>query len=583
MANPWDDDPIVSSAPAAPWANDPVTKPAETAPVVPTTARGVARAVAGGATDAAGNFANILSDPFGNLIGKPLATAGVFAHDALAPVFGYQRFPDNIRNGLLGNERPQIGTGAIEGVGRAIGADPNAEPASPTENLVRKVVGGAGSVAALGPAGVAAPVMGAVGAATGDLAARAAPEWAKPAAELAGNVTGAGAVTGAMRAISPVRSALSPEGAGLVEAAQREGIPLSAGEQTGGRVVKKAEQVLAQLPGSAGGEARFAETQGRAFNRAVLSRAGVDADIATPEVLNPARARIGGEIGDIANRNTLQVTPELTARLAAAEDSLRFLPAEAAGPVRARIEQIRGMMIEAPAPPPGTVTAPGTTPAVPTIPGASYRMMDSQLGRSIRATANGDLRAALTDIRETLRGAMDDSISPADAAAWQQARRQYANLMVIADAASGAGAKAAEGHISPLNLRTALNRSTGGGYKWGQGDLNELARVGQSVLRKPSDSGTPGGTHMANLLTGSSLMSGAAAGSFLAGVPGAAAGAAAGMALPALTGAFMRSRLGQAWLTNQLGAAFDNQAPTALAGARSTQEQRLRNRLSPQD
>ena len=30
--------------------------------------------------------------------------------------------------------------------------------------------------------------------------------------------------------------------------------------------------------------------------------------------------------------------------------------------------------------------------------------------------------------------------------------------------AKGAGKGAAEGHISPLSLRTALDRSTGGGY-----------------------------------------------------------------------------------------------------------------------
>ena len=110
----------------------------------------------------------------------------------------------------------------------------------------------------------------------------------------------------------------------------------------------------------------------------MLRRAGETADIATPEVLNAARQRIGGTIGDIANRNTLNLTPETAERLRGIEDGLQYLPAEAAGPVRARLQQLRGMVAED-----------------GTLPGAAYRQMDIQLGRSMRGTTNGDLRAGL--------------------------------------------------------------------------------------------------------------------------------------------------------------------------------------------
>src|SRR6185503_15287874 len=215
--------------------------------------------------------------------------------------------------------------------------------------------------------------------------------------------------------------------------------PLSPGQETGSRVLKNAEAALAQLPGAAGGAARDAEAQQQAFTAAVLRRADVSATNAGPDVIAPARARIGGEIGDIANRNTLVVAPPLEAKLAQVEASLPLIGGEAAGSVKGYLDRLRGMI----SPPAPGVNAP------PTIPGASYRMMDSDLGRAIKATSNGDKRAALADLRDTLRSAMDASISPEDAGRWQLLRRHYANLMVAADAASGAGAGAAEGQISP--------------------------------------------------------------------------------------------------------------------------------------
>jgi hypothetical protein len=303
------------------------------------------------------------------------------------------------------------------------------------------------------------------------------------------------------------------------------------------------ESQLEQLPFTSGPQRAIREDQGRDFIRAAMRRAGENADDTMPGTINAARERIGGTIGQIANRNTLRFTPQLQAELQQIEDSLRFIPPEAAGPVRARIEQLRGM------------ASPSAAPGVdPTIPGASYRMMDSQLGRSIRSTSNGDLRAALGDIRERLRTAMDASISPSDAQEWQQARRQYANLMNIATAAGRAGGGAAEGMMSPVALRQALDQSTGRGYAFGRGDLNELARIGQAVIKPPSDSGTAGRTYANNILTGSLVGGGAGSGAMIGGPLGAAAGAAGSLALPRLAQMLMNSQAGQAYLRNQVAA-----------------------------
>jgi hypothetical protein len=160
---------------------------------------------------------------------------------------------------------------------------------------------------------------------------------------------------------------------------------------------------------------------------------------------------------------------------------------------------------------------------------------------------------ALQNLRDELRLAMDNSITPDDANDWRELRRQYANLMVSARAASGAGAGAAEGQVSPLGLRNAVDRSTGGGYAFGQGDQNELARAGQSVLRAPPDSGTAGRASAANLLTLSGgVGSGGMIGAALGGPAGAAVGSLAGLGMPRLVQAMMNTPTGQAYLRNQV-------------------------------
>ncbi len=341
------------------------------------------------------------------------------------------------------------------------------------------------------------------------------------------------------RAITPIRTQPNPQRQALVQYLESQGVPVTAGQATGNRFLQNVEGQLEQLPFTADTQRGIREAQQRAFTAASLRNAGVNSDVATPDVLTQARQTIGGGIGAIANRNTMTVTPQLDSALTQIANDLPLLPAEAAGPVGAYVQRIRGMM------------QPGATG--PEIAGTSYRQMDSQLGRTIRGTANGDLRQALQNLREELRLAMDASISPQDAAEWAQLRRHYANLMVTARATGGAGAAAAEGQVSPLALRNAVNQSTGREYVFGAGDQNQLARAGQSVLRAPPDSGTAGRTSAANLLTLSGgVGSGGMIGAALGGPMGAAVGSMAGLAAPRIAQAAMNSAPGQAYLRNQV-------------------------------
>lgn len=339
------------------------------------------------------------------------------------------------------------------------------------------------------------------------------------------------AAAGARRAVTPFRSQLTPEQARLAAAAQREGIPLTPGQKTGSAPLQTMESAFTQLPFTSGVQNEIRDTQQRAFNRAVLQRAGVDADRATIDTLNDARNRLGGAIGDIANRNTLDASPIgfLDELVAASNNARRYAASDVE---RATINRIDDIL--------------GKVEAGDTIPGRAYRELDSAIGRSIRGTQNGDLRTHLSEVRNILRAQMDASISPADAAEWQNLRRHYANLMTIAATMKPGAAGSAKGDISPRGLAGALNQSTGGGYVWGRGDLNELSRIGREfVSEQVPDSGTARRTAMMNLLSGGGL---GTAGALAGGIPGAAAGLLA----PRAAQMIYNHPAVQAYLTNQV-------------------------------
>jgi len=149
-----------------------------------------------------------------------------------------------------------------------------------------------------------------------------------------------------------------------------------------------------------------------------------------------------------------------------------------------------------------------------------------------------------------------------------------------------AGEGTAEGNISLLQLRGAINRSLGkDAYSRGFGDLSDLAHAGQSVLRKPPDSGTPQGTMINKLLGGSAILS-AGSGAALGGTEGAMIGAAVPMVTPWAIGTAIRGRIpgtnyspGQAYLTNQLTRDVNPAVTAAIIQAANSETER--NRLMP--
>jgi hypothetical protein len=123
--------------------------------------------------------------------------------------------------------------------------------------------------------------------------------------------------------------------------------------------------------------------------------------------------------------------------------------------------------------------------------GEQYQQFRSDIDRAARgALTDPDRMHALQRMRGALDDAMERSMTPQDAAAWRDARRQYRNLLVVEDAAARAGAGPAMGLPSPAAVRQAVRAQNERQYVRGEGDFADLARAGAAILPEMPQSGT---------------------------------------------------------------------------------------------
>ena len=521
---------------------------------------GILRNIGAGLLEGSGAALNTLMDPFGNLVGNPLTTAGVFAHDLLAPALGYNRYSDAERADILSDLVPQQGT-------RFVHALPGANPAdvaatTPAEQIARTVTGAATAGTFGGPGGA---LIGGATAPVGAAVGQMVPAWAAPAAEMATDI---GAGYGASRVVSPIQPVTPPGRDALVQSLQSANVPLTAGEITGSKPLLKTEQMLGQIPGSAGGIANDAQTQQQAINSTVASKAGLNSDTLDPTTLNAHMKDLGQQIGTLAANNNMPVNGQLAQTLGQIRQGLPYMKTDAAQEIQARLDQLNAMI---------TTDANGN----PVVAGPAYQSLMSDLNDAIRG-ASGPTQSTLINFKKSLQTQMESGMSPQDVGQWRQLNRWYANGKVIQDAMGAAGAKPATGDISLPQLRVAINNSGGqDAYSTGFGDLNDLARAGQSVLRQPADSGSPQGILINRLLQGASAI-GAGIGGVSHGPEGAVTGAVAPLIAPWAISTAMRGRIpftnyspGQAYLTNQLARNVNPATIAAMTNAVNAQKNPL--------
>lgn len=372
---------------------------------------------------------------------------------------------------------------------------------------------------------------------------------AEPYARVAGGLLSPAVTSVARRMVTPLPA--SAERTALVNNLTQEGIDLTAGQRTGSKPLQWAESTLGDMPGAGGTAARIQENQAEQFTAAALRRAGETANRATPDVIDGAFRRIGGDFDAVAARNHVVADRHLGNDLATVEGEYNSLvgPSQRA-PVVANIIRDIG----------DTIAQNGGH-----MTGEQYNAMTSRLARQARgAKADPQLQEALSGTRNALDDAMERSLQASgnttDLDMLRNARRQYRNLMVVEKAATGAGAQTAEGMISPSQLRNATVTQNRRAYARGQGDFADLARSGEAVMKPLPNSGTAPRQYMQHLMS----IIGGTAGGAAGGLPGAAAGIAA----PAVAGRVLMSRPVQAYLGNQvLGPAGGSRGVDAVRAA----------------
>lgn len=365
-----------------------------------------------------------------------------------------------------------------------------------------------------------------------------------PYVEIAAQILGGGGVAAGMRGagklITPFPINAERQAANATMAA--EGVDLSAGQMTGSKGLQYAE---GELGGNA--MANLSEKQMEQFTQAALSRAGISATRATPEVMDNAFTSIGKQFDDLASRNTLIPDQQLGTDLGAA------------------VREYHGLVPESQRAPVVQNTLKDLVDAIKqngNVSGDTYQALTSRLARLARTSKNDpQLSGALMDIRSSLDDAMARSIqanNPADFGAWQEVRTDYKNLLVLETAASRAGENAAMGIITPANLRGAVAAQGKRAYVRGQGDFNDLARSGVASMTPPPNSGTAARSAVRNAGMALPTVMGAALGGRGGDIGQAMLGAAAGAAVPKALGAVIMSGPGRRYLTNQaLGAPIE--------------------------
>lgn len=352
----------------------------------------------------------------------------------------------------------------------------------------------------------------------------AAEPWARAGGALAGGIAAA-------RGITPAPS--TAERAALAGVLEREGVPLTAGQRTGSRPLQWFEQAAADTPIAASRAAQINENQGRAFTGAVMRRMGASGDeIATPDAVNRAVTNLGQRFDDISARNTLTADQRFANDLiGVARQYGRMVSDSRQAPV------VREMLVDIG----NLVQRTGGQ-----IPGDVYQSYRSRLDKMGRGVSQSDpqLSEALLGARRALDDAMSRSISPADRAEWGQLRTQWKNWKAIEKATSGAGSQVAEGFISPSQLRSAVAGQNRGAYARGHGDMADLARAGEALLRPLPQSGTAPRQAASNMFA-------SLGGMFAGNAAGGPFGAILGALAPALAGRAMLSPPVQNWLANQ--------------------------------
>lgn len=423
------------------------------------------------------------------------------------------QMPEEVTQGLVGigsrfadvplalrsiKERINLG-GDAEAINREIEAKRqiDAPVMQTTSGQVGSIIGDIGIGAAIPIAGTGMKAAALAGAAM-ELTKPKTMEESYLQAAATGAATGA-VVQGGIKALTTAGKAVSRRFTeqGAEEAAKRfreltrEGIEPDITQIVDSEFLDSLKSRLHSLPFTATKQAETAIKQTKQFNRRVLATAGINADTATPEVIDRGFDVIGKKFDDL-----LQTTDKIKINQKAldelseiAKDASTMVTPDKSALILKQVDDIMNRVGRG-----------------DEMTGESYKALRTtinNLGRSWRKNQNmSDAAPFMRRLVSTLDDSVGDSFGAAKQEAWKKARSEYATLSTIVDS----NAIDEFGMISANKLYTKVRNVDKKGFARGKrGELARVATVGKRMQSKIPDSGTAGNLAMQNMLTGQSI------------------------------------------------------------------------------
>lgn len=287
-------------------------------------------------------------------------------------------------------------------------------------------------------------------------------EGAGQGAALGGLVGGAIPAVGtglraAKRAATPVVDDAIKDVAKL---ARKYDIPLSLDQISNSGALASLQKNSQDLIGS--GQAKFRDRQMKAFNRALMKTVGIEADSITPEVMDKAFSKVGGEFDSLTANKNFPIGGQFIDDIASRVDDV----ASAYGDDAAKVFEREALKVI------------NDFGGGDTISGNLISRQRARVNALARKATDKNIKGALQD----LENAIIDGITGGDEAAQSalsQAKQRYKNLIAIEPLA----AKAKGGQINPTQLNSRIARIYGRAHTTGKaGDIGELARVGHELM-----------------------------------------------------------------------------------------------------
>lgn len=402
--------------------------------------------------------------------------------------------------------------------------------------------------------GVGRGLLGAIGGGVGSEFAgeQAAPYG--PAAEIGARILG-GAVGGALPAVpsrfitpNPVKDT---QRLPLLALADKEGIPLTAGQRSGSKPLQWFESILGDTP-FAGGKAEAArEAEHRAYTSNIMEKAGAEpGTLATPGELADTKKALQDTYKDIYSKNSMDLTNNQFGqdlRDVANNYDSRVAVHQQSPIVAKEINKF--------------INTPGAT-----MSGDHYQTWRTKLQGEIDK-ASGPEATALQELRDAVDANMARSLSPEDAARLADTQRKYAVYKTAEKVANRVTEGASHGYLDPRAVDREVSSWNQAANATGKGPLADIAQVGTGLLGPLPQSGTGPRTHAMSLATQGA---GVLASIFGLGAanPDAWKAAAASIGGPAILGRTLMSSPAQWYLGNQAmtNAGLARLAPTIPQG-----------------